>query len=250
MTALLRAEGIGKSFGRVRILRGADLSIAPGEFLGLFGANGSGKTTLANILSGLARPDRGRVLFGGKDVTGMPMDARFRIGLARTFQIPGPYPSLSVAESVRVALRAAGSASGPGGVPDREATLEGILSRTGLSAQRHWPAARLSQGRLRRLELARAISGRPRVVLLDEIFSALSEQDGEEISDLLRSMNREEGVSFLLISHDPLLLEEMCGRVAVLEEGTIAWDGPPGELARFLPHAAAHGPGTAGEGLP
>lgn len=249
MTALLRAEGIGKSFGRVRILRGVDLAIAPGEFLGLFGANGSGKTTLANILSGLARPDRGRVLFEGRDVTGMPMDARFRIGIARTFQIPGPYPSLSVAESVRVALRAGGAAAGGGRDPDREPALEGILTRTGLIAQRHWPAARLSQGCLRRLELARAISCRPRVVLLDEIFSALSEPDGEEISALLRAMNREEGVSFLLISHNPLLLEEMCGRVAVLEEGRIAWEGPPGELGRFLPHGA-HDPMPFGEGHP
>ena len=104
MNALLSADGIAKSFGPTRVLSGITLSVAPGEPVGLFGPNGSGKTTLVNILSGLLPPDAGTVRFDGKEITRMPLDARYRLGIARTFQIPHPYPALSVREAVRVAL--------------------------------------------------------------------------------------------------------------------------------------------------
>lgn len=240
MSELLRAEGIEKSFGATRVLRGITLSVGRGEVVGLFGPNGAGKTMLANVLCGLVAPDRGRVLFDGKDITRLPMDARFRAGLARTFQIPGPYPSLTVLESVRVALLA--GARGRGGNPGREEgvdrALESVLLRTGLFAQRHWPAAKLSQGCLRRLEFARAISCRPRLVVLDEIFSALSAKDEAELTSLMRSLHEESGISFLLISHNPLILEEMCCRVVAIEDGCVAWEGPPADLARYVPSAA------------
>ena len=235
MSELLIARGIEKSYGGTRVLRGITLSVAAGEVVGLFGPNGSGKTTLANIVSGLVRPDRGRVLFDGRDVTRLPMDARFRAGLSRTFQIPGPYPTLTVAESVRVALLC--GRTEPAGVDDR---LEAILERTGLYAQRFWPAARLSQGCLRRLEFARAISCVPKLVLLDEVFSALSARDESELAGLARYLHEQEGVSLLLISHNPLILEEMCDRVVAIEDGLVRWEGKPSDLARNVPAAAAH----------
>ncbi|MBF8259773.1 MAG: branched-chain amino acid transport ATP-binding protein, partial [Actinobacteria bacterium] len=179
MSDLFLADRITKSFGTNRVLRGVTMAIGRGEVVGLFGPNGSGKTTLANIISGLARPDRGRVVFEGKDVTHMSMDARFRAGIARTFQIPDPYPSLTVLESVRVAL-----------LCGAEGDLEPLLVRTGLFAQRYWPASKLSQGCLRRLEFARAISCRPRLILLDEVFSALSARDEGELVALMRSLHR------------------------------------------------------------
>lgn len=239
MSELLRAEGIEKSFGATRVLRGITLSVGAGELVGLFGPNGAGKTMLANVLCGLVAPDRGRVLFDGKDITRLPMDARFRAGLARTFQIPGPYPSLTVLESVRVALLAdaRGADGGAGRQEPIDRALESVLQRTGLFAQRHWPAAKLSQGCLRRLEFARAISGRPRLVVLDEIFSALSARDEAELASLMRSLHGESGVSFLLISHNPLILEEMCCRVAAIEDGRVTWEGPPADLARYVPSA-------------
>ena len=104
MSALLSAEGISKSFGATQVLSGISLSVAPGEPVGLFGPNGSGKTTLVNILSGLLPPDAGTVRFDGKEITRLPLDARYRLGIARTFQIPHPYPGLSVREAMRVAL--------------------------------------------------------------------------------------------------------------------------------------------------
>ena len=237
MSELLLAEKIVKSFGTNRVLRGVTISIGRGEVVGLFGPNGSGKSTLANIISGLTRPDRGRIVFEGKDVTGMSMDASFRAGIARTFQIPDPYPSLTVIESVRVAQLCGEAArkGAEGGGPGFQEGLDSLLVRTGLFAQRYWPAAKLSQGCLRRLEFARAISCRPRFILLDEVFSALSARDEGELVALMRSLHREENISFLLISHNPLILEELCDRVVAIEDGRVFWEGKPGDLAKYIP---------------
>jgi branched-chain amino acid transport system ATP-binding protein len=253
LSDLLLAEGIAKSFGTNRVLRGITLAVGRGEVVGLFGPNGSGKTTLANIISGLILPDRGRIRFEGKDVTRMTMDARFRAGISRTFQIPDPYPSLTVVESVRVALLCGRQARRADGKEKRglEEELDSLLVRTGLFAQRFWPAAKLSQGCLRRLEFARAISCRPRLILLDEVFSALSARDESELVDLMRILHRKEGISFLLISHNPLILEELCDRVVAIEDGRIFWDGKPGDLAKYVPaanHAHGHQAETQEEG--
>jgi len=227
LSDLLRAEGIEKSFGATRVLRGVSLSVGTAEVVGLFGPNGAGKTVMANVLSGLIFPDRGRILFDGKEITRLPMDVRFRAGLTRTFQIPGPYPTLTVMESVLVA-RLCGDPGGGGkerSLQECEGEVESVLLRTGLFAQRFWPAAKLSQGCLRRLEFARAISCRPKLVLLDEVFSALSAKDEAELAGLMRSLHEDDGISFLLISHNPLLLSEMCGRVVAIQDGRVAWGG-------------------------
>jgi len=216
VTALLSAEGITKSFGATRALSGVALSIAPGETVGLFGPNGSGKTTLVNILSGLLLPDAGTVRFDGKEITRLPLDARYRLGIARTFQIPHPYPALSVLEAIRVAL-----AVHPGIRTEGEGPIEDLLSRTGLFNQRFVPCSLLSQGCLRRLEFARALACRPKLLILDEIFSALSAADEEDLLGLLRASNREDGTAILLVSHNPPLLKSVCRRILVLEEGRI-----------------------------
>ena len=242
MSDLLLAERIEKSFGATRVLRGITLSLGREEVVGLFGPNGAGKTMLANVLSGLIPPDRGRILFEGKDITRLSMDARFRAGLARTFQIPGAYPTLTVMESIRVALLCgeAGREGKRRSPRDLEEEVESVLHRTGLFAQRFWPAAKLSQGCLRRLEFARAISCRPKLILLDEVFSALSGKDEGELTALLRSLRRDDGISFLLISHNPLILAEMCDRVVAIDDGRVAWEGKPADLAKYLPVDAGH----------
>jgi len=217
MTPLLEARGIGKSFEDTAVLSGVSFSIAPGEAVGLFGANGCGKTTLVNVLSGLVAPDAGSVWFDGRDITRLPLDARYRLGLARTFQIPRPYPDLNVGDAVRVALPAAAG----------EVEIGRLLSRVGLSRQRDLSCARLSQGCLRRLEFARALARRPRLMILDEVFSALSTTDEEELAALLSAAHREDGAAFLLVSHNPELLNSACRRTLRLEGGRLS---PAGEL--------------------
>ncbi|HEY5577075.1 MAG TPA: ATP-binding cassette domain-containing protein [Deferrimonas sp.] len=221
MTALLSAEGIMKSFGGTRVLSGITLSVAPGEPVGLFGPNGSGKTTFVNILSGLLLPDAGTVRFDGKEITRLPLDARYRLGIARTFQIPHPYPALSVLEAVRVALSAGKRKEEGGTRQDEEGPTGDLLTRTGLFDQRFVPCAQLSQGCLRRLEFARGLAHRPKLLILDEIFSALSAADEGDLVALLRAANRDEGTAFLLVSHNPPLLKDLCRRILVLEEGRI-----------------------------
>jgi branched-chain amino acid transport system ATP-binding protein len=221
VTALLSVEGIMKSFGATQVLSGINLSVAPGEPVGLFGPNGSGKTTLVNILSGLLPPDAGTVRFDGKEITRLPLDARYRLGIARTFQIPHPYPALSVLEAVRVALNAGKRKEGGGTREDEEGPAGDLLARTGLFNQRFVPCAQLSQGCLRRLEFARGLARRPKLLILDEIFSALSAADEGDLVALLRAANRDEGTAFLLVSHNPPLLKSLCRRILVLEEGRI-----------------------------
>jgi ABC-type branched-subunit amino acid transport system ATPase component len=221
VNTLLSAEGIVKSFGATQVLSGITLSVAPGEPVGLFGPNGSGKTTLVNILSGLLLPDAGTVRFDGKEITRLPLDARYRLGIARTFQIPHPYPALSVREAVRVALDAGKPKEGGRAREDEEGPAEDLLARTGLFNQRFVPCAQLSQGCLRRLEFARGLACRPKLLILDEIFSALSAADEEDLMALLRAANRDEGTAFLLVSHNPPLLKDLCRRILVLEEGRI-----------------------------
>ncbi len=221
MNAPLSAEGITKSFGATQVLSGIALSVAPGEPVGLFGPNGSGKTTLVNILSGLLLPDAGAVRFDGKEITRLPIDARYRLGIARTFQIPHPYPALSVREAVRVALDAGKRKEGEGTREDEEGPAEDLLARTGLFNQRFLPCARLSQGCLRRLEFARALACRPKLLILDEIFSALSAADEGDLTALLRAANRDDGTAFLLVSHNPPLLKSLCRRILVLDERRI-----------------------------
>lgn len=223
MSALLSAEGITKAFGATPVLSGIALSVAPGEPVGLFGPNGSGKTTLVNILSGLLLPDAGTVRFDGKEITRLPLDARYRLGIARTFQIPHPYPALSVLEAVRVALAATGEKRKEDGGTREDAAgqAEDLLARTGLFNQRFMPCAQLSQGCLRRLEFARGLACRPKMLILDEIFSSLSAADEGDLTALLRAANRDDGTAFLLVSHNPPLLKSLCRRILLLEEGRI-----------------------------
>jgi ABC-type branched-subunit amino acid transport system ATPase component len=221
VNTLLSAEGISKSFGATQVLSGITLSVAPGEPVGLFGPNGSGKTTLVNILSGLLPPDAGTVRFDRKEITRLPLDARYRLGIARPSRSP-TRTALSVRERARRARDRPGKRKEEGGTPgDGEGPTEDLLERTGLFNQRFVPCARLSQGCLRRLEFARALACRPRLLILDEIFSSLSTADEGDLLALLRAANRDEGTAFLLVSHNPPLLKSLCRRILVLEEGRI-----------------------------
>ncbi|RMG60203.1 MAG: ATP-binding cassette domain-containing protein [Deltaproteobacteria bacterium] len=218
---ILEAVQVEKRFNSFRALRGVSFTLAEGEILGLTGPNGSGKTTLLNIVSGLLKPDRGDVFFTGKRMTGLPMEEFVRAGIVRTFQVPQTFRSFTVRETVRLAALASG-----GDAKSVDEIVEAVLERTGLFRQGNLEAGKLSQGCLRRLEIARAVALRPRVILLDEIFSALSVADQREVEELMLSLNAE-GISFVLVSHNLLVVEELCQRCLVIEDGLVVYEGSP-----------------------
>ncbi len=222
---LLEVRNVTKKFGTFVALDGISFSLDEGKILGITGPNGSGKSTLINLISGLLKPDSGKILFRGKDITDLQMDNHVREGIARTFQIPQTFHGFSIMECVRLA-----SINGTEKREDLEAKVEEVLTLTGLFNQRHVQGENLSQGCLRRLELARAIATGGNLILLDEIFSSLSIGDGKELEELLIDLNRKRGTSFLIISHNLLIMEEFCRRVLVITDGKLTFDGPPLEL--------------------
>ncbi len=228
-TIFLSADDITKSFGRFQVLKGVSFVLPRGQILGVTGPNGSGKTTLLNVLSGLVPPDGGEVYFKGLRMTGRPMEEFVRAGIVRTFQVPQTFRSFTVRDSVKVAAAVRGRKG-----KELDDFVDQVLDATGLLNQQHIRAGKLSQGCLRRLEMARALCLEPEVILLDEIFSALSLMDQREMEELMASLNRERGMTFLMISHNIMVIEELCERALVVDDGRIVYDGPPDRLKEAI----------------
>src|SRR5690349_18893662 len=171
--ALLEVKGVSKSFGGFTALDDVDLSVAPGERLGLIGPNGSGKTTLINCVSGALRNEGGLIRFAGEDVTGLPAHQRTRRGIARSFQIPRPFWSMSVLENLVVPLEYVAHRLSLQAVDVRPEAMA-ILEKMGLADKAGAPSARLSQVELRKLELARAMAARPKLLISDEAMAGLA----------------------------------------------------------------------------
>ena len=189
---LLEVSGVAKAFGGVRALAGVELTLAAGEIACIIGPNGCGKTTLFNVITGAFAPTAGRVLFDGRDITGWPPHRIARLGIARKFQVPGIYPTLSVVENLEVPLTAAGA----GG------ELRGLLERFGLAAQAERPAGTLPHGQKQWLEIAMLLASRARLLLLDEPTAGMTEAETAATVELIRRLHREEGVAVLAIEHD------------------------------------------------
>lgn len=227
--SLLAVEGVAKRFGGVSVLEDITLTIAPGESLGLAGPNGCGKTTLLNVISGFLRPDRGRVFLENRDLTGWQPHRVVRAGVARTFQLPRLAFRMTVEENVGAAalhLRLSGRAI-------RE-TVDRVVTSVGLGGLGTHEVRSLSQGQIRRVEVARALATNPRLLLLDEPFASLSPGDVPEILSALRRL-RAGGLSMVVVAHSRALFEAVCGRVAVIQSGRVVRTCEPGELS--LPHA-------------
>jgi branched-chain amino acid transport system ATP-binding protein len=173
MPAILALDNISKRFGAVVVADGISLELADGEALGIIGPNGAGKTTLFGIAAGSLAPDAGRVLFAGEDITRLPPQRRARMGLARSFQIPQPFAGMTVFENVVVAA-AFGTGEREAAVYERSAEL---LTRCGLAGKANRRAGGLTLLDRKRLELARVLATRPRVLLLDEVAGGLSEHE-------------------------------------------------------------------------
>jgi len=221
----LRTERVSLAFAGLHVLRGVDLSLRPGEALGLVGPNGAGKTTLVNVLSGFQKPDSGTVRLDGTDVTGCPPTRLAHHGLARTFQAALPFSHLSCLESV--AIGAMGMRTGR----RRALTVAAdVLERLNLLGQASRPAGSLPPGAQRLLGVARALAIRPRYLLLDEPAAGLNEMEREELIAILRRVLRDFGCGILLIEHDMGMVMELCPRVQVLDDGVTLRVGTPEEV--------------------
>jgi len=222
MAAILALDSISKRFGAVVVAEGIALELKEGEALGIIGPNGAGKTTLFGIAAGTVAPDAGRVVFGGKDITQLSPERRCRKGLARAFQIPQPFAGMTVFENVVVAA-AFGAGEREAAVYDRCADL---LARCGLADKANRRAGGLTLLDRKRLELARALATRPRVLLLDEVAGGLTEHECGALVALIRDM-RAGGVSIIWIEHVVHALLAIVDRLLVLHGGRFIAEGDP-----------------------
>jgi branched-chain amino acid transport system ATP-binding protein len=219
--AALHVDGVSVRFGGVAALTDVSLRAEAGMVTGLIGPNGAGKTTLFNVITGLQRPERGSVSMGGTDVTRMRTHRRAQLGLARTFQRLELFSTLTATDNVRVGLESSGRASAAAAV--------GLLDRVGVAAEASSPVSSLPTGSARLVELARALSTDPQVLLLDEPCSGLDGRETETLGHLLTSLAAE-GRAILLVEHDTDLVLRICQRVHVLDFGQVIASGPPDDI--------------------
>ena len=225
--ALVAVRGLTKRFGGFTALDGVSLCVQPGERFGLIGPNGSGKTTLINCVGGALIADAGHVLFDAADVTRLPAHRRARLGIARSFQIPRPFAGMTVQENVAVPLEYAAGVRG--GRVAREAAA--ILELVGLAARAHDSAASLTQVDMRKLELARALAVRPRLLIVDEAMAGLAHAEVDEILAILRRFN-DDGITIVMVEHIMRAVMSFSERVAVLDAGRLIAEGTPQAVMR------------------
>jgi branched-chain amino acid transport system ATP-binding protein len=230
---LFEARDVTKRFAGITALDSVTLEIDSGEFVGLIGPNGAGKTTLFNCLYGLLKPDRGRVLFDGKDITRLPTYRRARLGLARTFQRTELFTGMTVRDHLLVAERARSAGVTlwrdlvlKGRMTDAEIQVaDEMLSLLGLADEAERPIEALSLGHTRLVELGRALMGRPRLLFLDEPSSGLDRTETDEMARVLIDAQREHGTSIVLIEHDIDLVQDVADRLYVLDYGKLIASG-------------------------
>jgi len=227
MAPILALDNVSKRFGAVVVADGIDLALAEGEALGIIGPNGAGKTTLFGIVAGTVKPDDGRVLFEGEDITRLAPERRCRKGIARSFQIPQPFTGMTVFENVVVAA-AFGRGLSETAVCDDCAAL---LERCGLADKANRRAGSLTLLDRKRLELARALATGPRVLLLDEVAGGLTEHECAALVKLIKDV-RAGGVSVIWIEHIVHALLATVDRLLVLHGGKFIAEGEPHAVIR------------------
>jgi branched-chain amino acid transport system ATP-binding protein len=254
---ILEGRGLSKSYGGIHAVREVDVAVAEGETLGLIGPNGAGKTTLFNLLSGAERADSGTISLGGRDITRSGPEERARLGLVRTFQAGRCFAKLSVEDNLlvgaqvgRIAARSGFRFAGLGGLVELVQALlpigpfrreeEGLRLRASslaalfgdrLAPRLGDPAYSLSYANRRRLEIARALAGKPRVLLLDEPTAGMNPSETAEMLEFLRSL-KAGGLAMVVIEHKLPLVMGVSDRVIVMDEGEIIAEGKPDEVAR------------------
>jgi branched-chain amino acid transport system ATP-binding protein len=245
--ALLEAQGLHKRFGDHVVLEDITLAFPAGQLSGIVGPNGAGKTTCFNVLTGGVRPDRGRVLFDGEDITGLPPYAIARRGLARSFQLMNVFDEYSALENVLLAAPAVRARSfdmlhdqrRDAAAHDRAA---GVLARVGLAGKERVPAGRLSYGDRRALEIGLAVAAEPRLLFLDEPTSGLGADGTARLAELIQELRR--ALTIVVIEHDMGFLFRLADRISVIHWGQVIAEGTP-ETLRADPWLARSGLGAA-----
>ncbi len=233
--SLLQVEGVGVRYGGVVALDSIDLSVQPGEGVAVIGPNGAGKTTLFNVIAGVQRPVSGTVSFGGRQIRGASPAVVNHLGIARTFQVARPFRSLSVYDNVAIAVgghrysRGMRSLRRRAGDADADDLVRDLLSRTDLADAADRAAGQLTMGELRRLEIARALAGDPRLLLLDEPAAGVGADGMRRLGELITQV-RAAGISVLLVEHYVGFALSLCDRAVVLDMGRMIAHGPPDQV--------------------
>jgi branched-chain amino acid transport system ATP-binding protein len=227
MTALLTIERVSKRFRGLLAVDSVSFDVPEGAIFAVIGPNGAGKTTLFNLIAGAMTPDNGRIAFEREEIQGLPPDAVCRRGIARTFQLVRPFPALSVEDNVMVGalLRR----TNIGAARDR---AHALLRRFDLFDRRHQPASSLTLPDRKRLEVVRALATDPKLLLLDEVVAGLRPTEVDRIVAVLRELNRESGLTILLIEHVMRAVMALASRVLVLDHGTAIAEGTPEAVVR------------------
>ena len=235
--ALLDATDVTRRFGGLTAVDSVSVRLERGESVGLIGANGAGKTTFFNCLTGFDTPTSGDVRLAGESIVGKPRHEVVAAGVARTFQICKPLPDLPVLANVMVPLAAGAKekkGSGRSHVPDHpdlRVRAAAVLARVGLLPRASVPATQLSEGDLKRLEMARALATEPQLLLLDEPFAGLSQSEIGVLSETIRAL-RKDGVTLLIVEHKIGSLLKLVDRVVAMDQGRVIAEGPPQDVVR------------------
>ncbi len=227
MSVILQVEHVTKRFGGLIAVNNVSFELHEGEILGLIGPNGAGKTTLFNCVNGVYKPEEGRIIFRGTDITGMPPYKVVRLGLARTHQVVRPLNELSVLENVMV-----GACYGRENLSLEAGrrVAEEVLEFVGLAPKKHLLAGKLNVAEKKRLEMARALAARPYLLLLDEVLAGLNPTEVANMLHVIRTI-REQGVTILMIEHLMHAVMNVSDRIIVLDYGQKIAEGTPKDVA-------------------
>ncbi len=223
--SLLEVKGVVKRFGGLVAVNDVSFSIDEGERIGLIGPNGAGKTTMFNLISGYYKPDKGRIIFDGRDITGRRPYEITKLGVGRTFQIVKPLSNLTVLDNVAI-----GALLRHPDVNEARKRAEEVLKLTGLYEKRNMRAGSLNLPEKKRLELSRALATEPKLLLLDEVVAGLNPSEVDELLKLLREIN-ESGVTILMVEHVMRAVMNISERIIVMDYGVKIAEGTPQEIA-------------------
>ncbi len=224
---MLDVERISKHFRGLRAVHEASFAVPAGAIVGLIGPNGAGKTTCFNMIAGVYKPDAGEVRFAGARIDGWRPDQVCAAGIGRTFQIVKPFAGLSVLDNVVV-----GALQREKDVPAAKSYAAGIIEKLGLGAKRDLPASSLTLPDRKRLEVARALATRPKLLLLDEVMAGLRPTETDQMVAVFRELNRQEGLTILLIEHVMRAVMALAQHIVVLHHGEVIARGTPAQVVR------------------